>query len=122
VTVGELARGSDAVLVAWAAAVGLLMMAPASLLPGLEKAGETGLDKVGHFVVFLVLALLAIVPARRRTRRPLIAAALGCIFYGALLEAVQAAIGTRSAEVADVVANGLGSSVGVLLPALWRRA
>ena len=120
-TAGEPARAPDALLVAWATAIGLLMMAPAWLVPGLEAAGESGFDKAGHFVVFLVLALLAIAPARRRARHPLIAAALGCVLYGVLLETLQAAIGTRTAEVADLVANGLGSSVGVLLPALWRR-
>jgi VanZ family protein len=97
-------------------------MAPPSLVPGLEAAAASGYDKAGHFVLFLVLALLAIAPARHRTRHPLVVTAVACVLYGALLEALQALTGIRSAEVADLVANGLGSSAGVLLPALWRRS
>jgi VanZ family protein len=113
---------SDRLLLGWATAVGLLLMAPPALMPGLEAAGASGLDKAGHFVLFLVLALLAVAPARARTRHPLIVAAVASVLYGVLLEGLQAATGIRTADVADVVANGLGSSVGVLLPALWRRS
>jgi len=122
VTLGEAARGPDALLAAWATAIGILMMLPPSLLPGLERASESGADKTGHFVVFLVLALLAIASARRRTRYPVIVALAACILYGAVLEALQSVMGMRSADLADLAADGLGSWAGVVLQAVWRRS
>lgn len=114
-------RTDDWLLVSWAVVITLLLIAPPSLLPGLDRAGATGLDKVGHFVLFLVLAWLAVEPARARTRHPLLAAVVASVLFGAALEGVQALLGWRSAEVLDVVADGIGSWAGVL-PAFWRRA
>jgi hypothetical protein len=115
-------RLADRLLLGWAAAVALFLLAPPALVPGLEAAGGSGLDKAGHFVLFLVLALLAVAPARSRTRHPRIVAGVASVLYGAALEALQAATGVRSAEVADLVANGLGTGAGILVPALWRRS
>jgi VanZ family protein len=120
--VSERARSADRWLVLWAGLCAILLLAPPSLVPSLGAAGESNLDKLGHLLLFLVLAALAVAPARGRTRHPLTVVVLGGIAYGALLEVLQGALGWRSAELADLAADGVGSLVGVLVPVLRGRA
>jgi hypothetical protein len=122
VTAGERSSGADRRLLAWATLVALLLLAPPGLLPGMGAWSGSGRDKAGHFVLFAVLALLAVAPARLRTRHPLAVAVIGSIAYGGVLEALQALTGARTAEVSDLLADGLGSCAGALVPALWRRS
>jgi VanZ family protein len=109
-------------LAVWAAAVAFFLLAPPSLLPGFGAASARGLDKVGHFLLFFALAWLALEPARARTPHPLLVAGGASVAYGALLEVLQGLSGWRSAELGDVVADGIGSFSGVIAPWLWRRA
>jgi VanZ family protein len=111
----------DRWLLAWAIFVAILLLLPPALLPALGSANESGLDKAGHVFLFLVLAALAVAPARTRTRHPLLAAALGGLAFGGLLELLQGALGWRSAELADLLADGIGSAVGVAASLLWNR-
>ncbi|HVR31048.1 MAG TPA: VanZ family protein [Thermoanaerobaculia bacterium] len=122
-TVGARVAGADRVLAGWAALVAVLLLAPPQLLPAavLDRGGRFPLDQAGHFLLFLVVAYLAARAARARTRHPLLWAAAASFLYGAVLEAIQGLLGYRDAEVGDLVANGLGSLAGVLLPVLWRR-
>ena len=121
-TLGERPHGADRWFLGWAIGVALVLLAPPALVPGLATATETGLDKAGHFLLFLVLALLAVPPARARTRHPAAAVVVVGVLYGAVLEGLQAATGVRSAELGDLVADGLGSVAGALAMALWRQA
>ena len=67
-------------------------------------------------------AALAVAPARARLRYPVAAAALLSFAFGGLLELLQGALGWRSAEVADLLADGVGSTLGALASLLWNRA
>jgi VanZ family protein len=116
------ARGSLRWALLWAAVIALLLLAPPALMPGLDQAGASGLDKVGHAFLFLVLALLAVGPVRARHAHPILLVIAVCIVYGALIEVVQGLSGLRDAEVLDVVADAVGSCAGTLVPGLWRRA
>lgn len=115
-------RRGDRWLLAWAVFTAILLLLPPELLPALGSANDSGLDKAGHVFLFLVLAALAVGPARARTRHPLLAAALGGLAFGAALELLQGALGWRSAELADLLADGIGSAVGVAAPLLRGRA
>jgi VanZ family protein len=112
---------ADGWLLVWSAATAILLLLPSSLVPGLASTGVWGLDKAGHVLVFLVLAALAVAPARARVRRPIVAAAAVSFAYGAVLELVQGALGWRSAEIADLLANGVGSLLGASSSLLWGR-
>ncbi len=80
-----------------------------------------GADKPVHAALYLLLALGLIRAARASawSRRTTIAWGLIVpIGYGAFLEAVQSLLPYRSAEWADVVANALGTALGVML-GMW---
>jgi VanZ family protein len=113
---------ADRLLLGWATVVALSLLAPPTLVPELASAGVSGVDKAAHFLLFLVLALLAVAPARARTRHPLVVAAVASVLYGAALEGLQALTDARSPELGDLLANGLGSCAGVLVPRFWRRS
>ena len=81
-------------------------------------------DKHEHFVfygIFGVLALRAL--AKGQWRRMTIAAALGAIayssLYGVFLEFCQRLSPTRSYDVLDMVADTIGSAIGVGLAWAW---
>ena len=112
----------DRWLLAWAAITAILLLLPAPYVPDLGSAGDWGLDKAAHVLLFLVLAALAVAPARARLRYPVAAAALLSFAFGGLLELLQGALGWRSAEVADLLADGVGSTLGALASLLWNRA
>ncbi|MFB9149202.1 VanZ family protein [Roseovarius ramblicola] len=83
--------------------IALITLLP--LPPG--PAGVPGLDKLAHFVTFAVLA----VPLAWRFPHLWRAVALMGLVYGGLIEIVQPYMG-RSAEWADLVADGLGAVLG----------
>jgi VanZ family protein len=95
---------------------------PSSYVPDFDRASGWDLDKAAHVFFFLVLAALAVAPARARMRHPVVAAAVASCLYGAVLELLQAALGWRSAELADLLADGLGSTFGAAAALLWSRA
>jgi VanZ family protein len=94
----------------WAGVILIGTSAPAT--PG---AGVPGLDKVGHFGMYAVLGLLAL-RATRPTERlgRTMAVTLGAIaVFAAVDEWHQRLIPTRSAEVADWIADVAGATVGI---------
>jgi VanZ family protein len=108
----------DRWLVVWAVFTAILLLMP----PVFGSVAGSGRDKAGHFFLFLVLAALAVGPAQVRTRHPVLVAVLGGVVFGAVLELLQSALGWRSGELADLMADGLGSLAGAVLPKLWGRA
>jgi VanZ family protein len=112
----------DRWLLAWTGLTAILLLLPSSYVPDVGQAGEWGLDKVAHVLFFLVLAALAVAPARARVRHPVVTAAVASFVYGAVLELLQAALGWRSAELADLIADGIGSTIGALAAQVWSRA
>ena len=108
-------------LLSWAAVIAVSLLLPADLLPmTLPAGGESSLDQVGHVFLFFVLALLAVGPARARSRHPLLVVLFTSIVYGGLLEILQGVLGWRSAELADWVADGVGTAAGVAASLWWR--
>lgn len=87
------------------------------------------MDKIGHFGLFAVWAMLLTAPAmwRGQPLRHLMPAVLcACLLWAAGSEVGQALFTTtRSAEVLDAVADMAGALTGVMLAAhgvaLWRR-
>ena len=71
-----------------------------------------GVDKWAHFGAFLVLALWFSGLYRVRSYWRI---AIGLLAFGVLIELCQRAVGYRSAEWLDVVANVLGITTGLLL-------
>lgn len=85
--------------------------------PHPPPAIDTGWDKRNHLLAFATLALLAELafwPWRWRRARNL----LGLLAFGAFIELVQTQIPGRSGEWLDLLADGLGIVVGMLLLAL----
>ncbi len=75
-----------------------------------------GLDKVAHLLAFAGLVIPMALAQPRRF--PLIFAL--ALAYGGLIEIVQPHVG-RSAEWADLVADGLGAALGIALALTLRR-
>lgn len=79
--------------------------------------GVPGMDKLVHLLAFAALAA----PLAWRYPRHWPAVALAALAYGGMIEIVQPSIG-RSAEWADVLADGLGAFGGAWLAARLGRA
>ena len=91
--------------------IGLMAVAWTSLLPPDDLPSTFGLsDKVLHLVGYATLGVLA---ALSRLRWPV--ALVVVIGWGLALEMIQGALGYRSFEWLDVVADGLGALAGVLV-------
>jgi VanZ family protein len=74
-------------------------------------------DKLVHGLLFMVLAPLwqrTLTAARGRATRGALVIASGLLYAG-LLELAQTALGYRSGELGDVVADLCGMSLGLLL-------
>jgi hypothetical protein len=102
-------------LVAWGpAAAWAAVLFYLSSQPTLPVHVGSGIDKVLHFAAYLVLGGLAAWGAARSAAIPAVAIFLSA-FYGMLDEYHQTFVPGRSAEVADWIADFLGTVAGVLL-------
>jgi VanZ family protein len=75
---------------------------------------SSGLDKVAHFGAYLVLGFLLAYGGSRFSLIAWVAVAIG-VLYGASDEIHQSFVPGRSSEVADWVADALGTVAGVLI-------
>ena len=90
---------------AWAAAIVFLSLTPSPPPdPGIE-----GGDKLGHFFAYAVLTYWFCQFYFHSTR---VFYALGFVAMGIGLEFAQGALGYRSFELADMIANALGVAAG----------
>ena len=80
-----------------------------SLLPLSERLPTTGWDKSNHMLGFATLAFLSHWASPGRTAQALAA----LLAYGGLIEVLQSFTPDRSAELADVIADGIGLAFGV---------
>jgi len=99
----------------WAILAGIVYL---SLTPSPPSADFEASDKVGHLLAYAVL--MAWFALLYPLKKPLLAAAF--IAVGVALEFAQGAVGYRSYEVADMVANSLGVALGWGGALLARRA
>ena len=106
------------VTLGWAAAFAYLGLTAAAPVP--EVTDWDHIDLLGHAgASFLLAALLSEwLVMRRATDRSagLMAAGLGALAFGLLIETIQTGRPTRSFEIADVVADLIGSGLG---PWVW---
>jgi VanZ family protein len=85
--------------------------------PAPPRRIDTGWDKANHALAFAVLAFTAEmafwpVTARRRLN------VLGLLTFGVFIEVVQSGIPGRSADALDVLADGVGITLGLTAIAL----
>jgi len=87
-----------------------------ALSPHPPKVGDTGWDKLNHFLAFGSLTAVSIACARKAMWRwcwlPLI-----WLGYGGLIEVIQSFEPTRSAEWGDLLADAIGISIGMVAAA-----
>lgn len=105
---------------AWALLIAVLLLTPAD--PELKREMSFGwlvglrsfwVDVAAHFAVFGVLGWLAVRSfGDLGVRRPLLAAILGAVGYGVLLELGQELVPGRGFEALDVLVNGVGAALG----------
>jgi VanZ family protein len=91
----------------WAFFICLAVVLALSLMPP-EPLPTTGWDKANHALAFAVLAMLGCrsYPGRQ------VSVLLGLLAYGVLIEFLQSLTGYRTAELLDVVADGVGLVIG----------
>jgi len=82
-------------------------------------------DKVGHFGIYAILALLIVYGLRKNGKVGgflLFAVFLWCGFYGFLMEVLQYSFFPgRYFEIADIVANIIGSLIGLIFYLLFKQ-
>jgi VanZ family protein len=77
------------------------------------------MDKVGHFLAYVLMAVLALIGFREQKRR--VAVTLLTLIVAVLLEWGQKFIPGRVSSVADGITNFLGLGTGFLLFWLYHR-
>lgn len=106
----------------WRGLLALLLAVVCGLAfsPGMPHLPIESADKWQHIAAFAALAACAALawPAGQRYSLRIAAAMLG---FGLFIEAVQHFIPSRSSEWMDVLADGTGIALGLLLVALARR-
>lgn len=97
----------------WRLTLALLLCAVTwlALAPAPPRLLSTGWDKLNHGLAFSTLALAAAMGFAAAWWR--IGAAL--LAYGGLIELLQAFLPPREADLADLMTDGLGIAVGLLL-------
>lgn len=102
----------------WAAFILVLTSVPNPSIPDVR-----GGDKLVHFSLYAIFALLALrgVRARPAPRWAWLWVLVGISLFGAIDELHQLVIPGRSAEVADWLADTAGDAAGVLLGAFLLR-
>ncbi len=103
----------------WRAALALLLgvITWLALTPAPPPQADLGWDKLNHLAAFATLAVVAVLG--RSGTYGLVGGAL--LAYGALIEVLQSYTPTRVGEWADLLADGVGIALGLLLVALWLR-
>ena len=89
-----------------------------ALAPAPPKLLSTGWDKLNHLLAFSTLAIVTVMGFGAAWWR--IAAAL--LAYGGLIEILQGLLPPREADLADLLTDGLGIAIGLLLAQGLRRA
>jgi VanZ family protein len=105
-----------AIAAGWCWALAIVWL---SLTPSPPEVDFEASDKIGHFAAYAMLMLWFAFLYRVAKVRLIYAAAF--VGMGVALEAIQGALGYRSYEVPDMVANGLGVLAGWAVAALAPR-
>lgn len=91
----------------------------------LDIVPKEHVDLVGHFAMYSVLAVLLFIsvalwplPIRKRYLVAFFSSIVATFAYGVSLEWVQSSLSYRDADVADVIANGVGAVTGAMFALL----
>ena len=103
---------------AWAAIVVLVSVLSGRAMPGYRIPG---IDKVAHFVMYAVLAALAMHAARKPCLSCGAIVTASCGLLGGLLELAQAFLPGRSMSLADALMNVAGAAVASAAYVGWTR-
>ena len=100
----------------WRAVLALLLAVTSwlALTPAPPPEADLLWDKLNHFVAFASLAVAGYMGFQRRW----LAVALGLLAYGGLIELLQSFTPTRVAEWVDLLADGIGIGLGLVLAAV----
>ncbi|MFV0448244.1 MAG: VanZ family protein [Vibrio sp.] len=85
---------------------------PNATLPDLDSYGIPNLDKMAHagaYALFIVIAMMSFGIKRRIT------IAIAVLFFGVILELLQAWVPLREPSLADFIADAVGVLLGILL-------
>lgn len=107
-----------AIAIAWSILIGTTCLLPPSAFRAFSLQSIFELDKLIHLLIFFFFAtfwLLSILPKEITVRHKIVVLVTG-FAYGYVIEVIQNtdAVG-RTFEWADIVADGLGTLLGVLL-------
>ena len=103
----------------WAAVIGLLCLTPASQMPKFDLGYPFYSDKFLHLFFYAVLTLLLIQGLGKQTEFIKLRlfnyryAIIIAISYGIIIELLQLLIPGRSFDLLDILANGIGTLVGM---------
>ena len=89
----------------------------ASLFPSVGGVSHWHIDKIGHFFVYMGMAIVAFLTFNRRIIR--ISALFFAIALGAALEWGQSLVPGRTMSLIDGIVNTLGVLSGAFLFRLW---
>ena len=98
----------------------VLLVIVVSFLPSSGEPSTLPIDKVGHFIAYAGMAILALLSFETWPAR--LAALVGAIGLGGLLEWGQSFIPGREMSWLDELANTLGVLAGAVGFRLWGRA
>ena len=103
----------------WRAVLALLMAVVGWLALTPSPPPEASLlgDKLNHFAAFASLAMAGFMGFQRRW----VPVALGLLAYGGLIEVLQSVTPTRVADWIDLLADGIGIGLGLVLAATLSR-
>lgn len=92
---------------------------PGSSIPSIRIKSPIGIDKIVHFSVHFILVLSWLIYYARHTLNvktlSIVYISLSCVAYGILIEVLQGITKMRGSELGDVIANMIGTGLGVLV-------
>lgn len=97
----------------WVSAIAILFLATTSETYPVPSAPS---DKINHLIAFLELAILARLGWPRARPWP---TAIALLLFGVMIEVIQAPLPYREFSLLDILADGVGIAIGLLL---WRGA
>lgn len=112
-----------ALTLGWAVVIAFLTLLPSDRLPPTPHWRLLSFDTAAHAGVFLALALpLRLWWQRTGWPRPLLGTFAVALAYGALIEWLQMTMALgRHGEWSDLISDGIGAAVGVLLAGVVQR-
>jgi len=97
----------------------IAFLMPSTKIPSVKIHTPIEIDKMVHFGVHFILVLSWLVYYARHTvivkKSSIFFIALSCVVYGIIIEVLQGMTKTRGADFADVIANMIGTGLGVLV-------